>query len=56
MMRPIRRIIKIALACRIYTIITNFLVDMFFIDVISIIPISVGSGDAIRILAKVASK
>jgi hypothetical protein len=53
---PIRRITKIALACKIYTIIANFLTDIFFIDAISIMPISVGSGEAIRRPAKLASK
>jgi len=55
-MRPIRRIIKIALACKIYVMITNFLTDIFFIDAISRMPISVGSGEAIRIQAKVTNK
>ena len=36
--------------------IMNFLNDIFFIDVISKMSISVGSGDAIRRPAKVASK
>ena len=53
---PIRRIMKIALACKIYTTITNFLADICFIEVKSMMPISVGSGDAISIPAKVASK
>jgi len=55
-MLPIRRIMKIALACKVYTMIMNFLEDIFLIDVISKIPISVGSGDAISKPAKVASK
>ena len=46
---------KIALACKMYTIITNFFTDIFFIDVISRMPISVGSGEAIRRPAKAAS-
>jgi hypothetical protein len=53
---PIRRIIKIAFVCKMYTVITNFLTDMRFIDANSIMPISVGSGDAIRITAKIPSK
>jgi len=36
--------------------ITNFLTDIFFIDVINIMPISVGSGEAIRMQAKIAIK
>ena len=53
---PIRRITKIALACKANIIITNFLADIFFIDVISMMPISVGSGEAIRTHAKAAIK
>ena len=45
-----------ALACKTYIITMNFLADIFFIDAISIIPISVGSGEAIRTQAKAASK
>jgi hypothetical protein len=47
---------KIALACKMYTMIMNFLTDIFFIDVIIMMPISVGSGEAIRRPAKIASK
>ena len=53
---PIRRIKKIALACKTYIMIMNFLNDIFLIDVISKIPISVGSGEAIRRPEKIASK
>jgi hypothetical protein len=35
---------------------TNFLVDIFLTDVINIMPISVGRGDAMRMLARVTSK
>jgi hypothetical protein len=55
-MLPARRITKIALACKTYIIITNFLNDISLIDANSMMPISVGSGEAIRIPAKVASK
>ena len=47
---------KIALVCKINTIIANFLTDIFFVDAISMMPISVGRGEAIRRPAKVASK
>jgi hypothetical protein len=47
---------NIALACKIHIMLMNFLNDKFFIDVISKMPISVGSGEAIRKPAKVASK
>jgi hypothetical protein len=36
--------------------ITNFLIDIFFIDAINMMPISVGRGEAIIKLAKAASK
>lgn len=47
---------KIALACKTHIMIMNFLNDIFLIDVISKMPISVGSGEAIRIHAKAPSK
>jgi hypothetical protein len=53
---PIRRITKIALACKKYTIITNFLTEIRFNDASSMMPISVGSGEAIKILAKAPIK
>jgi len=36
--------------------VTNFLTAIFFIDVIKIMPISVGSGEAIRMQARPAIK
>ena len=47
---------KIALTCKIHIMLMNFLNEILFIDVISKMPISVGSGEAIRRPAKVASK
>lgn len=56
MMVPIRRIMKIALVCKEYAIMENFLVDMLFIEAINVTPISVGSGEAIRKPAKDANR
>ncbi|MEM2970348.1 MAG: hypothetical protein QXR63_05380, partial [Candidatus Bathyarchaeia archaeon] len=47
----IRRITKIALVCKKYAMMANFLVDMF-IEAINVAPNSVGSGEAIRRAAK----
>ena len=47
---------KIAVVCRMYAIIENFLGVTFFIEANSVMPISVGSGEAMRILAKAASR
>ncbi len=56
MLLPTRRITKIAIACKIYTITANLLADILFTEHINTTPISVGSGDAITTLAKIKSK
>jgi len=53
---PIRRIMKIAHACNVNIKVTNFLTDIFLIDASSMMPISVGRGEAIRTHAKITSK
>jgi hypothetical protein len=55
-MLPISRIVKIAVVCRTYPIIENFPSVIFFIEANNVMPISVGSGEAMKKLAKDASR